>query len=95
VSSYFLAQINIKDPVEYNRYLEGFDRVFEKYNGKVLAVDENVKVLEGQWPFGRTVLIQFPSEMELLNWYNSPEYQQLAKHRQNASSANIALIQGR
>jgi uncharacterized protein (DUF1330 family) len=95
MSSYFLAQININDPIEYNRYLEGFDRVFKKYNGKVLAVDENVKVLEGKWPYSRTVLIQFPSELELLNWYDSPEYQQLARHRQNASSADIALIHGK
>ena len=95
MSSYFLAQINIHDSDEYSRYLEGFDRVFEKYNGTVLAVDNEVQVLEGEWPYGRTVLIQFPSKKELLDWYNSPEYQELARHRQNASSANIALIQGR
>ena len=94
MSSYFLAQINIHDSDEYSRYLEGFDRVFEKYNGTVLAVDNEVQVLEGEWPYGRTVLIQFPSKKELLDWYNSPEYQELARHRQNASSANIALIRG-
>ena len=95
MSSYFIAQINIHDPEEYARYLEGYDEIFARYNGTVVAVDDNVKLLEGEWPFGRTVVIRFPSSEELLAWYESPEYQTLAKHRRNASVANIVLVKGR
>ncbi len=95
MSSYFVAQINIQDPAEYEQYLKGYDVVFERYGGTVLAVDDSVKVLEGEWPYGRTVMIRFPSEEALLAWYNSPEYQALAKHRRTGSTANIALIRGR
>ena len=30
MSSYFLAQINIKDPEEYEKYLQGYDEIFNK-----------------------------------------------------------------
>ncbi len=92
---YFIARINIKDTEEYQKYLDGFDEVFSKYNGKVVAVDDEVKILEGEWPFGRTVIIRFPSREELLTWYESEEYQRIAEHRRAASDANIVMVNGR
>ena len=95
MSCYFVAQIDIRDPEEYERYLAGFDEIFERYEGQVVAVDDDVEVLEGRWSYGRTVLIRFPGRDALLAWYRSDDYQKLAVHRHNASNANIALVQGR
>jgi uncharacterized protein (DUF1330 family) len=94
MSAYFLALIDIHDQAGYERYLAGFDEVFERYEGRVLAVEDAPRVLEGQWPAARTVLIEFPSEAELRRWYASPEYQRLALHRREASVASIAVISG-
>lgn len=94
MSSYFIAQIDIHDSREYERYLAGFDEVFARYQGEVLAVDNSVTLLEGEWPFGRTVIIRFPSDEELLRWYRSAEYRQLARHRREASRANIVMVRG-
>ena len=52
-------------------------------------------MLEGDWPASRTVLIRFPNDDELHRWYDSKEYQMLAKHRKAASVAAIAIISGR
>jgi uncharacterized protein (DUF1330 family) len=90
---YFIAQINIHDQVGYDKYLEGFDQILERYNGKVLVVDDHGTILEGNWPYGRTVIIRFPSKPEALKWYNSADYQQLAKYRWQASTANIILVE--
>lgn len=95
MSSYFLALIDIHDPDRYETYLAGFDRVFEQYRGRVIAVADNPRVLEGNWPARRTVLIRFPDEKELLRWYESGEYQDLARHRREASVAATAIIPGR
>lgn len=95
MSSYFIALIEIHDPMRYKQYLEGFDIVFEKYNGKVVAVEDHPRTLEGKWPAGRTVVIKFPNDSELRKWYESPEYQKLAEHRKEASVANIAVITGK
>jgi uncharacterized protein (DUF1330 family) len=95
VSSYFLALIDIHDRERYDRYLAGFDAVFENFEGQVVSVEDNPLVLEGEWPARRTVLIRFPNEYELHRWYESPEYQRLARHRREASVASIAIISGR
>jgi uncharacterized protein (DUF1330 family) len=95
VSSYFIALIDIRDPVRYEQYLAGFDAVFENFEGQVISVEDRPTVLEGEWPATRTVLIRFPNDLELRRWYESPEYQQLARHRQKASVASIAIISGR
>lgn len=92
---YFVAQINIHDESEYAKYLERYNEVFEKFRGEVLAVDDNVSFLEGNWPFGRTVLIRFPNRYEFEQWYHSQAYQNIAQHRRNASEANIVILQKR
>jgi uncharacterized protein (DUF1330 family) len=95
VSSYLVGLIDIHDEAGYQDYLAGFDEVFARYQGQVVAVEDHPRVLEGPWPARRTVLIKFPSDAELRRWYDSPEYQVLAGLRQKASVASIAIITGR
>ena len=95
MSCYFIAQINIHDEDEYLKYLEQSDEVFDKFKGEVVAVDDAVSILEGEWPYERTVLIRFPDKKELECWYHSEGYQKIAQHRWNASKANIVAVQGR
>ena len=61
---------------------------------RMLAVDEQVEAIEGQWPCTRTVIIEFPSREQAMAWYRSDDYQALARYRTAASDADIALIQG-
>ena len=91
---YLIARISITDREEYGLYEAGFIDIFSAYKGKILAVDENVKLLEGEWPVTRTVLIEFPSEEDAMDWYTSEEYQLLAKHRFASSEGDIVLIHG-
>jgi uncharacterized protein (DUF1330 family) len=91
---YAIALINISNRDEYAAYEQGFMRIFAKYQGKLLAVDEKPVIKEGSWPYTRTVLLEFPSNDELDRWYHSDEYQSLASHRFNASSGSIAVVNG-
>jgi len=95
MSCYFIAQIKIHDQEEYERYLAGYDEVFAQFRGRVIVVDDNPTILEGQWPYTRTVVIRFPDEQEARRWYDSPGYQALVQHRWRASHADIVLVQGR
>jgi uncharacterized protein (DUF1330 family) len=95
MSAYFIALIDIHDPQRYEKYLEGFDSVFEKYRGRVVAVEDSPILLEGEWPAGRTVLMEFPDEDELRRWYESGEYQLLAEHRKEASFCRVVAVRGR
>lgn len=95
MSCYIIAQIKINDREEYDIYENGFDEIFAKFKGIIVAVDEDPVVLEGEWPYTRTVLIRFPNEKEARRWYESPEYQRLAEHRHRASTGNIVMVKRR
>ncbi len=91
---YIVAKITINDRERYARYEAGFMNIFSQHGGKMLAVDDQVEVLEGDWSCTRTVIAEFPSREEALAWYQSDDYQELAQHRFAASSGHIALVAG-
>jgi uncharacterized protein (DUF1330 family) len=92
MSVYFVAQITIHDRAGYSRYEAGFMPVFEKFNGRLLVVDESPEVVEGDWNCTRTVVIEFPNRDDAMAWAQSAEYQEIARHRWAASTANVALV---
>jgi uncharacterized protein (DUF1330 family) len=94
MSVYIIAQIEIHDRDEYNKYSEGFLDVFARFKGELLVVSENPVVVEGEWPYTRTVVLRFPSADEAQRWYSSPEYQAIALHRFRASKGNAVLVEG-
>lgn len=94
MSVYVIAQINIHDRAEYDKYSAGFLDVFERYTGKLLVVSENSEVVEGEWPYTRTVLLRFPSAAEARHWYESPEYQAIAQHRFRGATTIVAMVEG-
>jgi uncharacterized protein (DUF1330 family) len=90
---YIIAQIDIHDRGEYDKYSDGFLDVFARFNGEVLVVSENPIVVEGEWPYTRTVVLRFPSAEEAQRWYGSPEYQAIAQHRFRASKGNAVIVE--
>ena len=91
MSHYLIAQIVIHDRETYGQYEAGFMPIFNRYKGKMLSVDENPDVLEGQWSCTRTVLVEFPSKQDALDWYQSDEYQQLAKYHVAYTVVQVVL----
>jgi uncharacterized protein (DUF1330 family) len=91
---YGVAQVRIDDPVEYQKYIDGFLEIFGRFGGEVLAVDDHADVLEGEWPYTRIVIVRFESKDAFRAWYDSPDYQGLAEHRLAASEGSIVLIDG-
>jgi uncharacterized protein (DUF1330 family) len=95
MTAYFVAQIRVDDPAEYQRYLDACDGVFARFNGEYLAVDPAPTVLEGAWPYTRSVLIRFPTEADLLAWYTSPDYQAIVVHRLASAECNSLIVHGK
>lgn len=91
---YLIAHIRIDDWQEYGTYQEGFLEIFGRYDGELLAVSDQPRVIEGDWPYTRVVLLRFPDDEAVRRWYESPEYQALAEHRWRASEARIVAVEG-
>jgi uncharacterized protein (DUF1330 family) len=91
---YIVASIRIDDRDEYAKYQEGFMPIFEQYAGELVGVSDEPRVIEGEWPFTRAVLLRFPDEPAARAWYESPEYQAIAEHRWRGSKGSIISFEG-
>lgn len=91
---YVIARMKIHDRKGYDRYEDSFMPVFEKFDGKMLSVDEDPTILQGEWNHTRSVLIEFPDKKSAYAWMTSPEYQEIARHRLAASEGESILVQG-
>ena len=94
MAAYIVARITINDRERYAEYEAGFLEIFAAHAGRMLAVDDNPEVLEGDWRCTRTVIAEFPDRESALAWYRSDDYQTLAEHRFAASEGEIALLAG-
>ena len=65
-----------------------------EYGGRVLVVDEDVEVLEGEWHGTRTVIVEYESVERAREWYRSDGYQQALPLRQAAADCNAVIASG-
>ena len=92
--AYLITQAKITDPVEFKKYMKAFLAQIESFPGKTVAAVDNVQILEGEWPEGRTVIMEFPSKEKALEWYESREYQDIAPIRLRSSEGTMVLVEG-
>ncbi len=92
MSVYIIAEFQIHDRSEYDKYDAGFMDVFEQYDGRLLSVDEQPTVLEGDWLSTRSVLIEFPSEDGAMAWMTSAAYKAIVGHRLAGSTGRARLV---
>lgn len=92
MSVYMISRMHIHDRDEYQKYADQFMDVFEKFDGKLLSVDDDPKVVAGDWSASRSVLMEFPDKAAWRAWITSPEYQEISKHRIIASEAEAILV---
>lgn len=91
-SVYIIGRFKIHDRESYDRYDAAFFEVFEKFDGKLLSVDEAPLVLNGEFNFTRSVLIEFPSQAAAMAWASSPEYLAIAKYREDGSTGEAIMV---
>jgi len=92
MSAYIIAHVEVHDPQEYGRYLSGFMDAFEPFDGRILVATDDVEVLEGEWPQVRTIVMEFPSRDLAREWYQSEQYQKVARHRFLAAKTSMILV---
>jgi uncharacterized protein (DUF1330 family) len=94
--AYWLARSTINDPIEYKKYTDHIPAIMEKYNGRVMARGGENKVLEGETPYERFVVIEFDTLADAETCFNSPEYVEAAKFRRvpGISQNELVIVDG-
>lgn len=92
MTAYVLADIEVTDPEGYEPYKRLSAAAAQQYGGRFLVRGGATEVLEGDWPVGRVVLVEFDDAAAARRWYHSPEYRLARTLRQQASTGRLLLL---
>ena len=94
MAGYIVADIEITDPDEYQKYAQQTAATLERYGGKFLVRGGRSETLEGDWKTERLVILEFPSVEQAKKWYDSPEYSSIIGIRHRSAISKMLLVQG-
>jgi uncharacterized protein (DUF1330 family) len=83
--AYVISNIEVIDPVKYQKYAEASVGIVGNYNGKILARGGRTVVFDGRTP-QRVILIEFASMADAQRWRSSAEFQKLKSLQQQSST---------
>lgn len=90
--AYAVVTVEVHNPEGYEEYRSRVLPTVQKYAGRFLVRGGRSELVEGDKQPERTVVLEFPSMEKLKEWYNSPEYQELAAIRQRHSRTEMFLL---
>src|SRR3954471_1895188 len=85
---------NIKDAQKYGEYAKRAGPANAKHGSKFLVRGGKKTTLEGDIPFERIVVSEFPDVETAKKFYHSPEYQEARKHRLGAADFHMVIVEG-
>ena len=95
MAAYVIGDIKITDPDTYAKYAARVPATSEPYGVRYLVRGpDKCEIVEGDWLPERLVLAEYESLETIKAWYYSPEYSELIKLRQSASTANMIFVEG-
>jgi uncharacterized protein (DUF1330 family) len=84
----------LTDPKMFDEYRSQVIPTIEAYGGRFVVRGGKFTVLEGEMPFERIAVLEFPSRKAAEDWYNSPAYQKILPLRLNAMDAQFIVVDG-
>ena len=88
--AYLIGHISVKNPDKWKTYIEGVQKSLVSFEAEVIFRGKCAAVLAGEHPHENTVVIKFPGQSTLQQWYHSKEYQGLIPIRDEA--ADVVII---
>lgn len=94
MAAYFIVEVEVTDPVAYDRYRPLAGASVARHGGKFIVRGGKTESLEGGWDPKRIVVLEFPSMDAAKAFYHSPDYQEALKIRLAASRSKMILVEG-
>jgi len=92
-SGFFIADVDVTNPDEFNKYAAGVPATIEKYGGRYVVRGGKTESLEGPPP-SRFVVTAFKSAADAKRWYTSPEYSALRPIRERSAKSRAFIVEG-
>ena len=87
MKAYCIVYERLHDLKMFDEYRKQVMPTIEAYGGKFTT-------LEGDMPFERIAMLEFPSRKAAEDWYHSPAYQKILPLRTNATECQFLVADG-
>ena len=94
MKAYCIVYEVLHDHGMFDEYRKQVMPAIEAYGGKFLVRGGKFTVLEGEMPFERIAVLEFPSRKAAEDWYHSPGYQKILPLRLNATRCQFIVADG-
>jgi uncharacterized protein (DUF1330 family) len=94
MKAFVIAAETPKDELMFSEYLKAVPATLQPFGGKFIVRGGTLRLLEGEWPHPRFVIIEFPSREAAEGWYSSSEYQKIIGLRLSSSIGNLIIVEG-
>jgi len=92
--AYIIATINVTNPEKYQEYVKLAGPASQKHGGRFLVRGGRKTALEGDIPFQRIVVSEFPDVEAAKKFYHSVEYQAARQKRLGAAEFHMIVVEG-
>jgi uncharacterized protein (DUF1330 family) len=94
MAAYFVAEVEVTNPVGYDPYRALAGASIAQYGGRFIVRGGTAELVEGSPAPQRVVIIEFADAAAARRWYNSPEYQAALPIRLANSRARALIVEG-
>lgn len=94
MTAYLIAMIDVHDEHAYEDYRDKVPALIAKHGGRFIVRGGAAEVVEGAWPPGRIVVLEFPDYAAAQAFVADPDYQPVAAIRHRTASSHLWLVDG-
>ena len=94
MAGYLIANLEITNPDGFAEYARKVAPIIAQYGGKYIVRGGETRMLEGNAPIKRIVILEFPSLAAAQKFYDSPDYRPIIHLRTSSANSTIFLVDG-
>jgi uncharacterized protein (DUF1330 family) len=93
--AYFVAEVEIHDPVGFQPYAERFEATLAPFGGRLVSFGAPIVPMEGiEGTTARAAIIVFPGAQAARDWFASPTYREIAPLRHKSARTRAFYVDG-
>ena len=94
MTAYVIASVTVTDAEKYKNYMALSPTAVAAAGGKFIVRGGNPRVMEGDWPRPRVVVVEYPTREAAEAFYNSTLYAAARTEREGAAEFSMIVVDG-
>ncbi len=92
--AYLVSTMDVHNAEAFKEYQSKVRTFVEKHGGRFIVRGGERITLEGSWPAGRTIVVEFSGYSAVKAFVNDPEYAPIAAIRHAHSDSHVFIVEG-